>query len=150
MSATTRAGLRIGEVARLVGTTPRTIRYYEERGLLRGGDGSREPGRHRLYDDHDVQRLRDVLRLKELLGVGLDELRELLEAEDARAALRDEWRRASPDARRRREILTSALAHLDRQLALLRGRRAEIERLEAELVAKRGRVRRRLRADAPS
>ena len=54
-----------------------------------------------------MQRLTDALRLKELLGVSLDELKELLEAEETRAALREEWqheragRRAPPrDARR--------------------------------------------------
>jgi DNA-binding transcriptional MerR regulator len=143
----TATALRIGEVARLVGTTTRTIRYYEERGLL-GAGRERAAGRHRLYDEHDIQRLRDALALKELLGVSLDELRELLEAEEARAALRDEWRRGNPGARRRREILTTSLAHLDRQLALVRGRRAEIERLEAELAAKRKRVAARLASGA--
>ena len=82
------AGLRIGEVARLVGTTPRTIRYYEEIGLLPSG-ADREAGRHRLYGEQEVERLRDALRLKDLLGVSLDELKELLEAEEARAGLRE-------------------------------------------------------------
>ncbi len=40
--------LRIGEVAKLTGTTPRTIRYYEEIGLL-PEPGDREPGAHRSY-----------------------------------------------------------------------------------------------------
>jgi DNA-binding transcriptional MerR regulator len=92
-------GLRIGEVARRVGTTPRTIRYYEEIGLLPAGEG-RESGRHRVYGEREVERLREALRLKELLGVSLDELRTLLEAEEARAALRDEWH-AEPAGERR-------------------------------------------------
>src|SRR5205823_10279010 len=70
----TEAVLRIGDVARLVGTTPRTIRYYEEIGLLPGG-GEREAGRHRAYGERDVERLRDTLRLKDLLGLSLDELK---------------------------------------------------------------------------
>ena len=48
--------LRIGEVAKRVGTTPRTIRYYEEIGIL-PSEGGRESGRHRLYGERDVQRL---------------------------------------------------------------------------------------------
>src|SRR3954469_19835602 len=44
--------LRIGEVARRVGTTTRTIRYYEEIGLL--GSAGREAGRHRSYDEEEV------------------------------------------------------------------------------------------------
>lgn len=43
-------GLRIGEVARRTGTTPRTVRYYEEIGLL-PAPGEREPGAHRVYGD---------------------------------------------------------------------------------------------------
>ena len=42
--------LRIGEVAELTGTTPRTIRYYEEIGLL-PRPPSAQAGRHRLYDE---------------------------------------------------------------------------------------------------
>jgi MerR family transcriptional regulator, repressor of the yfmOP operon len=141
-------GLRIGEVAARTGTTTRTIRYYEEIGLLPGA-GAREAGAHRLYGESDVQRLEEVLRLKELLGVSLDELRELLAAEEARAALRDEWHTDVPDPARRHAILEEALGHIDHQLALVRGRRAEIERLEAELESKRRRVRRRLAALRP-
>jgi MerR family transcriptional regulator, repressor of the yfmOP operon len=144
MSATVQ-GLRIGEVARLAGTTPRTIRYYEEIGLLLPTT-DRASGRHRLYTQQDVERLRDALRMKELLGVTLDELKELLEAEEARAALRDEWRSGAADDARRQEILVESLGHLDRQLRLVRRRREEINALEHELAAKRARARRRLTA----
>jgi MerR family transcriptional regulator, repressor of the yfmOP operon len=143
VSATVAAGLRIGEVARRVGTTPRTIRYYEEIGIL-PSEGGRESGRHRLYGEREVQRLTDALRLKELLGVSLDELRELLEAEDARAALREEWQ-SEPGAERRREMLAESRRLIDRQLALVRRRRDEIAALEEELAAKRRLVARRLR-----
>jgi MerR family transcriptional regulator, repressor of the yfmOP operon len=138
------AGLRIGEVARRVGATPRTIRYYEEIGLLAGEHG-REAGRHRLYGERDIERLRDALRLKELLGVSLEELKELLEAEDARAALREEWTHGEPDAARRREMLDESLSHLECQLALVRRRRDEIAALEGDLASKRRRALRRLR-----
>jgi DNA-binding transcriptional MerR regulator len=142
VSATATA-LRIGEVAKRVGTTPRTIRYYEEIGIL-PSEGDRESGRHRLYGERDVQRLSDALRLKELLGVSLDELKELMEAEEARAAIRDEWQHGEPDALRRRELLEQSLGHLDRQLALVRRRRVEIAALEGDLSATRRRVVRRL------
>ena len=144
MSATVAAGLRIGEVAKRVGTTPRTIRYYEEIGIL-PSEGGRESGRHRLYGERDVQRLTDALRLKELLGVSLDELKELLEAQDARAALREEWQQSEPDAERRREMLAESLRLIDRQLALVRRRRDQIAALEGELAAKRSLAMRRLR-----
>jgi DNA-binding transcriptional MerR regulator len=137
------AGLRIGEVARLVDTTPRTIRYYEEIGLLPAG-GEREAGRHRLYAPEDVERLREALRLKALLGVSLEELKALLEATEARGALRDEWHHGNPGAGRRREILDQALGHVEHQLELLAGRRAEIARLERELAEKRKAIQARI------
>ena len=131
-------------MAQAVGTTTRTIRYYEEIGLLPRSD-EREHGAHRTYSDADVDRLRETLQLKELLGVSLDELKTLVEAEDARAALRAEWEGGAVDDTRRRAILDEALGHLERQLKLLRDRRTAIEALEAELIARRKRVQRRLK-----
>jgi DNA-binding transcriptional MerR regulator len=131
--------MRIGEVAEAVGTTSRTIRYYEEIGLLHGA-GERASGQHRTYTEQDVERLRHALRLKELLGLSLDELRELLEAQDARAALRDEWHHSDPGPARRAQILQESTRHLDRQLELVRRRREEIDALEAELAERRARV----------
>jgi MerR family transcriptional regulator, repressor of the yfmOP operon len=143
MSATETAALRIGEVAKLVGTTPRTIRYYEEIGLL-GGGADRPAGQHRLYTEADVERLRKAMRLKSLLGVRLDELKSLLEAEEARDARRDEWHAPGTSKRRRREILDQARTHVERQLDLLARRRAEIAELETELHARRALIDQRI------
>jgi DNA-binding transcriptional MerR regulator len=143
-AATEPRNMRIGELAEAVGTTPRTIRYYEEIGLLSDA-GERQAGRHRTYTHEDADRVREVIRLKDLLGVSLEELRELVEAEEARAFLRREFY-ASEDPARRREILTEALGHIGRQLELVRRRRSELAALEEELLARRRRVRRRLAA----
>jgi DNA-binding transcriptional MerR regulator len=144
--------LRIGDVARLVGTTPRTIRYYEEIGLLAEAP-ARPSGQHRMYTEAEVERLREVMRLKDLLGVSLEELKTLLSAEEARAEVRAQLRREDVDPARRRELLNEALGHLDRQLALVRHRAAELARLEHELSETRKRARRKIReldpADAP-
>jgi DNA-binding transcriptional MerR regulator len=142
------ANLRIGDVARLAGTTPRTIRYYEEIGLLPNAP-ERPAGGHRLYTQEEVERLREVMRLKELLGVTLDELKDLLTAEEARAAVRAQLRREDVDPERRRELLEEALGHIDRQLELVEHRASELEKLRAELCATRKRVRHKLRALAP-
>ena len=136
--------LRIGELARLAGTTPRTVRYYEEIGLLPGAP-DRERGSHRVYRESDVERLREAMQLKELLGVSLEELKALVEAEDARAALRAEWQSDDLSTSRRRDILDESLGHIERQLELLRARRGAIEELESELAARRRRVHKRLR-----
>jgi DNA-binding transcriptional MerR regulator len=136
--------MKIGDVAKLAGTTPRTIRYYEEIGLLPARD-SREPGAHRTYSQGDVDRLTELLRLRTLLGVSLDGLKGLVEAEDNREALRREWHDAVEDPVRRREILDSLDHHAERQLELVRARRDEIASLEAELLERRKRIRRRRR-----
>ena len=136
--------LRIGEVAKLAGTTTRTIRYYEELGLLPAAAG-RPPGAHRSYTTTDVERITELLRLKDLLGVSLDELRGMVEAEDARAALRREWHERVDDPVRRRQILEESDAHLTYQLELVRRRRDEITQLETELLDRRKRVRARIR-----
>jgi len=136
--------LRIGDVARLLGTTPRTIRYYEEIGLL-PAEPARHSGKHRLYTHEEVQRISEVMRLKHLLGVTLDELKTLLTAEEARAEVRAQLRRDDVDPARRRELLVEALGHIDRQLALVRHRASELAKLQVELTDTHKRVKRRLR-----
>jgi MerR family transcriptional regulator, repressor of the yfmOP operon len=131
--------LRIGDVAKLAGTTPRTIRYYEELGLLAGAP-ERPSGGHRLYTQAEVERLREVIRLKELLGVTLDELKDLLTVEEARAAVRAQLRRDDVHPERRRELLEEALGHLDRQLELVEHRASELSKLRHELTNTRNTV----------
>jgi DNA-binding transcriptional MerR regulator len=130
--------LRIGELARLAGTTPRTVRYYEEIGLLPEA-GERETGAHRTYTEEDLERLGEILRLRDLLGLSLDELKAVVAAEDARAALRRAYR-ATEDVAERRRLLGEALGHLDAQLALVGRRVSELGALEGELAARRARV----------
>jgi DNA-binding transcriptional MerR regulator len=135
--------LRIGEVAELTGTTPRTIRYYEELGLLREAE-DRAHGKRRAYTQADVDQLRELIRLRDLLGLSLDDLKRLAEAESARAGLREEWEHADDPAERRR-ILEEALVHIADQLKLVRDRSAELQRLDGELTARQRRIRARLK-----
>jgi DNA-binding transcriptional MerR regulator len=65
---------QIGELANLVKMSPRTIRYYEEIGLL--NSVKRVEGGKRIYTDKDVQRLKFITRLKHL-GLTLSEMNEL-------------------------------------------------------------------------
>jgi DNA-binding transcriptional MerR regulator len=137
MSAVEARRLRIGELAERTGVTPRTIRYYEEIGLL--GRGERRKGEHRIYDDADADRILELTRLRDLLGLSLDELKSLVEAEDARAAIRRRFRETDSDEERLR-LLDAALPHVETQLALVRRRRDELARLEEELAAKRKQI----------
>jgi MerR family transcriptional regulator, repressor of the yfmOP operon len=128
--------MRIGALARAAGTTVRTVRYYEEIGLL--PSGGRVAGEHREYTEADVERLRELLRLKGLLGLSLDELREVMVGEEARAQRRREWHETADPAERRR-ILDEAIAHTDSLLELVRRRSEELETFEAELRERRQR-----------
>jgi MerR family transcriptional regulator, repressor of the yfmOP operon len=134
---------RIGEVAERVGTTPRTIRYYEEMGLL-PPPPAHEKGRHRTYGDADVRRLQELLRLRDLLGVSLEELRSLVESEEARSLLRERWQAGADD---RRAILEQSRRHVTAQLEIVRARRRALEQLESELAAKLEHVEERLRGE---
>jgi DNA-binding transcriptional MerR regulator len=140
--------LRIGELAELTGTTPRTIRYYEEIGLLPASE-EREQGKRRLYADSDVERLQELIRLRDLLNLSLDELSQLVAAEAARAEIRREFAETE-DSDQRRRLLEQAAEHIAGQLGLVRGRKQELERLERELVARQRRVRTRLREIDPA
>jgi DNA-binding transcriptional MerR regulator len=71
--------LQIGEVAKLIGISPKTIRYYHEIGLL--AEPKRTEGGYRLYAAHDLLRLQRIRRLRSL-GLTLDRIREILGESD--------------------------------------------------------------------
>jgi MerR family transcriptional regulator, repressor of the yfmOP operon len=133
VSAQTQERFRIGEVAERVGVTTRTIRYWEELGLL--GAAARSKGAHRLYDEADVRRLEELIRLRDLLGLSLEELVELAEAQEARAVLRDRWEESASD-RERARIVTAATGVIERQLELVRGRQQRLSEFAEELEEK--------------
>ena len=134
--------LRIGELAERVGVTPRTIRYYEELGLLGGGE--RAKGAHRLYTEADVARQSELIRLRDLLGLSLEELVTLAEAEEARAALRDQWY-GDPTDEERVGILERASELVQQQLDLVRARRRTLDEFAGELEEKLASLRERRR-----
>ncbi|MGO9195946.1 MAG: MerR family transcriptional regulator [Acidimicrobiales bacterium] len=96
----------IGEAAELVGTTTRTLRYYEELGLV----SSTRPtaSAQRRYGASDVERLRHIRELQTLLGLDLDEIAAQLAVSDRLDGLRAEYR-SGPPMERREAILEDAL-----------------------------------------
>ena len=80
--------LQIDEVASRTGLTKRTIRYYEEIGLLR--PPSRTEGGYRLFTAEDIGRLERIKRLRELMNFSLAEIKEHVEADEQRRQLRAE------------------------------------------------------------
>src|ERR1700694_62808 len=134
--------LRVGDVAARTGTTPRTIRYYEEIGLLTP-DGERPKGVHRLYGAEDVERIREVMRLRDLLGLSLEQLSTLVEVESVRRHLKHEWAGATNVADQRR-ILAAALECADTQLELVQRRKQQLAQLEDEVRTRKHAIETRL------
>ena len=79
--------LKIQEVASELGLTTRSIRYYEELGLL--SPAARSDGAYRLYDASDIDRLRFIKGLRDDAGFSLAEISQLLEDEAARVRSRE-------------------------------------------------------------
>ena len=109
--------LRIQQVAAEVGLTTRSIRYYEELGLLK--PAARSDGSYRLYDEDDLERLRFIKGLRDDAGFSLAEIGQLLEDEAARARNRERFRSTS-DPAERQAILRDAFARVDRQIDSIR------------------------------
>src|SRR6478609_9841312 len=103
--------LRINEVAAEIGLTTRTIRYYEEVGLL--APAARSDGDYRLYDASDLDRLRFIRDLRDDAGFSLAQIRQLLEDDAARERNRTRLRETA-DPSERRALLTDARERADR------------------------------------
>jgi MerR family transcriptional regulator, repressor of the yfmOP operon len=111
--------LRIQEVGATLGLTTRTLRYYEELGLLK--PAARSEGDYRLYDQDDLERLRFIKGLRDDAGFSLAEIGQLLEDEAARTRNRDRFRTTS-DPAERRAIVDDALARVERQIGSLKAK----------------------------
>jgi len=116
--------LRIQEVSEEVGLTPRSIRYYEERGLLE--PAARSEGDYRLYDADDVERLRFIKGLRDDAGFSLADIGLLLEDETARARIGAQFRETA-DPAERRALLLDGMARIDRQVEILGRKIARLE-----------------------
>ena len=107
----------IGDLARDFGVTLRTLRFYEDRGLL----SPKRQGAARIYDARDRSRLAVILKGKQL-GFTLTEIREML-ADEA-------GEQPAPD-------LKLSLPQVEDQIAHLQSQKQEIEQALAELIAHR-------------
>ncbi|MEV7174014.1 MerR family transcriptional regulator [Streptomyces sp. NPDC093224] len=114
--------MQIGEVATRTELSLRTIRHYEETGLVT--PSARSQGGFRLYTESDVARLMVIRRMKPL-GFTLDQMRELLEATD----------RLDSGAEPADAELTDAERHelLDRVRAYERSATEQVDRLRTQL-----------------
>jgi len=129
--------LRIQEAAADVGLTTRSVRYYEEMGLLR--PAARSEGDYRLYDPTDLERLRFIKGLRDDAGFSLAEIAQMLEDEAARerghAALH-----ASTDPAERKRLLCERLASFERQIETLERKIGRLQAMVDETQGRRART----------
>src|ERR1700693_4259713 len=123
----------IEQVAARTGLTKRTLRYYEEVGLL--PPTGRTEGNYRRYSEEDIQRLERIKKLRDLLGFSLADIRELLNAEDERGQIQVAYEHETEAA--------ATIAQLDRadelirsQLHLIEQKMEGLEQMRAGLLSK--------------
>ncbi|UOD34721.1 MerR family transcriptional regulator [Deferribacteraceae bacterium V6Fe1] len=115
---------QIGEVAAMLGVTTRTIRYYEEIGLMT--HPKRLDGGIRVYDKDDIKRLKFILKLKEL-GISLKEMQELADIYKVHQ---------TPDNIMPKlvEILDAHISKIDAKIAKLASLRNDILEYKAKVI----------------
>src|SRR5437763_12944187 len=101
------SALRIEAVSQRTGLTKRTIRYYEEIGLL--SPSGRSEGGFRLFSEDDVARLERIQALRDSAGLSLTEIAALLDAESVRERIREQYF-ASDDPTEKRAMLARSHA----------------------------------------
>jgi DNA-binding transcriptional MerR regulator len=124
------AYLQIGEVAERTGVTQRTLRFYEEKGLLR--PPSRMEGGFRLYSEDDVKRVDKIRKMQDLLGISLAEIKEMVEAE---GILRDLRAHYNPEAElpEKRRQLEKAIEATQAQHQIVQQKTKQMREMELQL-----------------
>ncbi len=117
---------QIGEVAERVGLSLRTVRYYEEMGLV--SPETRTEGGFRLYSENEIERLELIKRMKPL-GFTVHEMRELLDSRDALRTLDTD----EASAAKARELMVSYTEAAATRCDTLRAQLAQAESLTAQL-----------------
>ena len=129
--------LRIQEAAAEVSLTPRSVRYYEELGLLR--PAARSDGDYRLYDESDLERLRFIKGLRDDAGFSLAEVAQLLEDEAARERGHAAFH-ATTDPEERKRLLCERVAIFERQIETLERKIGRLQAMVDETEAKKART----------
>jgi DNA-binding transcriptional MerR regulator len=122
----------IEQVATRTGFTKRTLRYYEEVGVL--SPTGRTEGNYRRYSEADVERLERIRNLRELLGFSLADIREIMEAEDERVQIRDAYRHET-EVEAKVAQLNRADELIRNQLHLIEKKLAGLEQMRTKLIA---------------
>jgi MerR family transcriptional regulator, repressor of the yfmOP operon len=123
----------IEQVSAQTGLTKRTLRYYEEVGLLPPTD--RTEGNYRRYTEADVKRLDKIKKLRDLLGFSLADIREIMEAEDERGQIKVAYKNETEAAAKIGQ-LDRADELIRRQLHLIEQKMIGLEEMRTALQAK--------------
>jgi len=134
---------RIGEIAKAAGVSTRTLRYYEELGLV--SPAGHSPGGARRYSDADLARVRRVRELQQLVGFNLDEIKTIVASENRLEELRSEFR-AGRSRERERQIIAEFMEINDRLRTEMRQKLSRLETFLADLDARARLIRRRAKA----
>jgi DNA-binding transcriptional MerR regulator len=121
---------QIGEVAELTGLSRRTLRYYEELGLLKAR--SHGPGKFRIYTREDIERINRIKRLKENLGFSLQQAKEGIERDDERKKLMDSASTERSPAAKRKALERARVLLLD-ELDMVSEKRRKLADIERRL-----------------
>lgn len=134
------ARYQIGEVAERTGVTQRTLRFYEEKGLLNPPE--RMDGGFRLYSEDDIKRIDYVRQLQGLLGFTLAEIKDMVEAEELMQQIISTFR---PDRElpARLERVNTIIDALSKQLEVVEHKVEHLTTMREELRAKMGRMQNR-------
>ena len=124
------AYLQIGEVAERTGVTQRTLRFYEEKGLLR--PPTRMDGGFRLYSEDDVTRVEHIRQLQNLLGVTLAEIKEMVDAEEVLQELKAQYRPEADVSEKRRQ-LQKAIDVVTRQHGIVSQKAEQMSEMKGQL-----------------
>lgn len=100
--------ISIGQLARSAGVSERTLRYYDEMGLVVPRELA--AGGCRRYASSQLATVLRIRELQQLMGLNLDDIATVVRAEDRLESLRTEYRRGGEDPLRRRELAADALA----------------------------------------
>lgn len=126
-------GLKIGELAEKCATTTRTLRYYEDLGLI--GPLQRRNGKFRVYAPETQDRIRQIKELQDLLGWSLDEIRLHFQLDDEVRRLRAAFKEAD-SAATRLQILGQAREFTELQRVLIAERQARLTAMDLHLQQK--------------
>lgn len=117
--------------------TQRTLRYYEELGLL--SPASRMDGGFRLYSPEDMERIDYIKNLRDVLGFSLAEIRDMVEAEDARSHIKSELQQSESFEERRARLLQLKDVAL-RQMRIVNEKRQRLKEMKAGIQSRIDRV----------